>query len=82
MSVSEIINKVLNTDLLQNEGLKDILGLTNGQFNLVVIGLMTLLFQIIVFYYMNPDKFNYKYAIYMIILSIIYNIIYFKFFVH
>ena len=82
MSVSEIINKVLNTDLLKTEGLKEILGLTHGQFNLVVIGLMTLLFQLVVFYYMNPDKFYYIYAMYMIILSIIYNIIYFKFFVH
>lgn len=80
--MSEIINTVLKTDVFKVDGIKEIIGVTNGQFNLIIIGLMTLLFQLVVFYYLNPAKFNIKWALFMIILSLIYNIIYFKFFVH
>jgi hypothetical protein len=60
--------------------LKKTFNLNDSQCDLIIIGVMTFIFQALCLYYINPKKFNGKMCSVCLVLSFIYNIAYFKFF--
>ncbi len=61
--------------------LKETFDLDDNQSNLIILAILTFIFQAVCFYIMNPTKFQFKWCIACFIFAFVYNIAYFKFFI-
>ena len=61
--------------------LKETFDLDDNQDKLVILATLTFIFQAVVFYLLDPPRFNLKMAIICFITAFMYNIAYYKFFI-
>jgi len=61
--------------------LKETFELDDNQHKLVILSLLTFVFQAIVFYLLDPPNFNMKLALICFGTAFMYNIAYYKFFI-
>lgn len=60
--------------------IKEVLELTDNQYNLVVIYLVSFLTSTVCLYIINPKSFNVKWGIITFIFAVMYYVSYYKFF--
>jgi hypothetical protein len=62
--------------------LKETFDLDDNQYKLIVLAILTFIFQAAVFYVLDPNNFKYKWAILCFFTLFAYNIAYYKFFLN
>ena len=62
--------------------LKETFDLDDNQYKLIILAVLTFIFQAIVFYILDPNQFKCKWAFICFITLFAYNIAYYKFFLN